>query len=106
MEPAYTVKGLLKLFLTYGSLLFISFLAYQGNRKQLILITMMFAAVSEISRFLSFSLSIFWNRIYDLYTDWFERNYLQIDIEKYLSLMEKLSILQQISYTALFIVVM
>lgn len=105
-EPTDTVKGLFKLFLTYGSLLIISFLFYRGNRKQLLLVSMMFAAVSEISRFLSFSLSVFWNKIYDLYTDWFERNYLQIDIKKYLSLMEKLAILQQVSYTVFFIAVM
>lgn len=105
MPPADSVKGLYKLFLIYGGLLLISFLFYEGSRRQLTLITIMSAAVSEIGRFLSFSGSVFWNRLYDVCNRWFERNYPNITAEKYLSLLERLGMLQQVSYAVIFVAV-
>jgi len=103
--PAESMKGLFKQLLIYGSLLLVSCLFYQGNKKQLLLITMLFAAVSETARFLSFSLSVFWNGAYDLCNRWIERNYSAASIERYLDLIECLGILQQFSYAFVFIVI-
>lgn len=100
LTPSDSVKSLFRQLLIYGSLLLISFLFYQGNRKQLTLITMMFAAVSEISRFLTFSTSIFWIRIYDICAQWVVENYFNIPVEKYLFLIEGIGILQQTFYAA------
>jgi len=102
---ADNMKSLFKLLLIYVSLLLTSFLFYRGNKKQLTLITMLSAAVSETGRFLSFSLSVFWNKIYDLCNRWFDRNYAEIDIEDYLSLLECMGIVQQLSYAISFIVI-
>lgn len=97
-----TVKSLFKLLLIYGSLLLISFLFYQGNRKQLILITALFAAVSEISRFLAFSLSCVWSGIYELCGKRFEQNYPAMSIEEYMRLMEGIGMLQQLVNVLIF----
>ena len=103
--PADNVKSLFKLLLIYVSLLLISFLFYQGNRKQLTLITMLFAAVSETGRFLSFTLSVFWNKAYDLCNRWLDRNLSEVDIRRYMSLVEGMAIVQQLSYAVIFIVI-
>lgn len=103
--PAENMKNLFKQLLVYGSLLLVSFLFYQGKKKQLLLITMLFAAVSETGRFLSFSLSVFWNGVYDIFYQWFERHYMEVRVENYLSLIECLGILQQLSYTLIFIAI-
>lgn len=106
LTPAASVKSLFKLLVTYGGLLVISLFFYEGSRRQLTLITMMFAAVSEISRFLSFSVYILWSRIFDLSNQWYEQNYDRIPPEKYMWLIEWLGILQQVSYAVIFVAVM
>lgn len=105
VTPADNVKSLLKQLLVYGGMLVISFLFYQGRKKQLLLVTMLFAAVCETGRFLSFSLSIFWNKAMDMYNQWFEQNYDRIAVEDYLSLVEALGILQQLSYLLIFLAI-
>ncbi|MCM1214448.1 MAG: GHKL domain-containing protein [Lachnospiraceae bacterium] len=103
--PAESMKSLFKQLLVYGILLLFSFLFYQGSRKQLFLVTMLFAAVSETGRFLSFSLSVFWSKAMDLSNQWFERNYTTVALEDYMSLIELLAFLQQLSYTLIFLAV-
>lgn len=106
LTPADSVKSLFKLLVTYGGLLVISLFFYEGSRRQLTLITMMFAAVSEISRFLSFSVYILWSRIFDLCNQWYGQNYDRIPPEKYMWLIEWLGSLQQVSYAVIFVAVM
>lgn len=101
--PTESVKNLLKQLLIYGCLLLISFLFYQGKKKQLFLIAMLFSAVSETGRFLSFSLSVFWNEAFDLCSQWYEQNYLIIPVEDYMVLIECMSVLLQFSYTLIFL---
>ena len=103
--PAESVKNIFKMLFTYGSLLLISFLFYQGKKKQLLLITMLFTAVSETGRFLSFSLSVFWNEVYDVCNRWYEQNYLIVPVKDYLVLIECMGALQQFSYTLLFLAI-
>ncbi len=105
ISPAESMKSLLKQLLIYGFLLLSSFLLYQGSKKQIFLITVLFAAVSETGRFLSFSFSAFWNTLYDILNRWFERNYFTVAAEDFLFLMECLAILQQFLYMVIFIVV-
>ncbi|MDE7044977.1 MAG: ATP-binding protein [Acetatifactor sp.] len=104
-SPKDNVKSLFKQLLIYVILLLLSFFFYQGNKKQLTLITMLSVAVSEIGRFLSFSLSVFWNRAYDLCNRWFDRNMSEADVRRYLSLLEGMAIVQQFSYAVIFIVI-
>lgn len=105
ISPGDNVKSLFKLLVSYTGLLLISFFFYRGNKKQLTLITVLFAAVSETGRFLSFSLSVFWNKVYDICNRWLDRNFSEINIEAYLSLMECIGIVQQLSYAVFFIVI-
>lgn len=105
LTPADSVKSLFKQLLIYGGLLLISFLFYQGSRRQLTLIATMFAAVSEIGRFLSFSVSTFWSRLFDICNQWFDRNYPSVTLEKYMLVIEWLAILQQLSYAVIFLAV-
>ncbi len=101
------VKSLLKQLLIYGSLFLISCLFYQGNRKLRLLITMMYMAVSEIGRFLSFSMSIFWPRLYDLCYQWFDRaqDYSEASVKRFVILIECLGFFQQLSYGVIFLAV-
>lgn len=103
--PAESMKSLFKQLLIYGFLLLSSFLLYQGSKKQIFLITVLFAAVSETGRFLSFSFSAFWNTLYDILNRWFERNYLTVSAEDYLFLIECLAVFQQFLYMVIFIAV-
>ncbi len=103
--PEDSMKGLAKQLLVYGSLFLVSFCFYTGTRKQLALITMMFAAVSEIGRFMSFTLSIFWNMVYDLGCRWFEQGYPRVTVEDYIFYTKVLGIIQQFSYAIVFVAV-
>lgn len=101
--PTESMKSLLKQLLIYGFLLLSSFLLYRGSKKQIFLITVLFAAVSETGRFLSFSLSALWNILYDILYGWYERNYLTVAAEDFLFLTECLAIFQQILYMVIFL---
>ena len=92
--PVDNVKSLFKLLLLYGSLFLIALTFYQGSIKQIVLITMLFAAVSEISRFLAFSQTFFWNRIYDYIARRFENGYPAVTIEEFIKRIELLSLIQ------------
>ena len=92
--PMDNVKSLLKLLLLYGSLFMIALHFYQGSAKQIVLITMLFAAVSEISRFLAFSQTFFWNWIYDYIARRFEEGYPAVPIEEFIKRIELLSLVQ------------
>lgn len=92
--PLDNMKSLLKLLLLYGSLFLIAFTFYQGSAKQIVLITMLFAAVSEISRFLAFSQTFFWNWIYDYIARRFENGYPAMPVEEFIRRIEVLSLVQ------------
>ncbi len=103
ITPAESMKSLFKQLLIYGFLLMSSFLLYQGSKKQIFLINVLFAAVSETGRFLSFSLSALWNILYDILYRWYERNYLMVAAEDYMFLLGYLTIFQQILYMVIFL---
>ncbi len=100
---ADNVMMMFQLALLYGSLFLISLVFYRGTISQLGLITMFFAAVSESGRFLAFSLSYFWSRIYECSSRWFENNYPAVTIRDFTSLVEKLAIIQQFTMYLLFL---
>lgn len=103
ITPAESVKSLLKHLLVYGFLFLSSSLLYQGSKKQIFLVILFFAAVSETGRFLSFSFSVFWNILYDICNQWYEQNFTLMPPEDYLSLMEYLGIFQQLLYMVIFL---
>lgn len=104
--PLDNVKSLFKLLFLYGSLLLIALAFYQGSVRHIVLITMLFAAVSEIGRFLAFSLSFLWGGIYDIKSRQLEGkiegHYLTVTIEEFMRQIEVLSLIQQLLISLIF----
>lgn len=80
-------KMLGKFLLLYGSLFLFTCLCYKGKRSTVLFLSVTFAAVSEIGRFLAYTVSLLGNWLFDLDYRLWERGKI-MDLELYVALLE------------------
>jgi len=92
----FSIKNLTKVSVLYGMLCLTGKLFYRSdaNSRLFVLITALLVSVSEIARFFSYSLSCFWNCLYDFSVLLFETGWLRLSAEEYLLLIHGIAMAQ------------
>lgn len=105
-ETDYSSVGMLvRLFFLYGGLLLFTGLFYCGKKGNLSFVFVTFAAVSEISRFLAYTVSLLGNWLYTLSFYFWENGFFD-NVQQYVSLTKAVAMAVQLIMNVIFGLVM